>query len=339
MTLTIELLCFLGSPFAPSIIHRLDQHKSIELYDYSVKNRMLFLYLQLLHEKNTHYFVVDYQKKKIEYLETVDAIARASRVLSNANIKHATYKTVRPYKSTTVDIDILVFGEGNNCMKSARILQEAGYEIITCGPQSITLRDPKINIGIDLYEHVAVSYITYIDKEKLIDYVTTISLSNGNLVKILKPEADLACIIAHSLIKEQMYTLSEYYTFIYYLKQMDIHHFIQIIKQNNLTSATRTHTAITALLHKVANGTIPKELQEILSSLGEDNFETTRLIRNSFKAPHKYHPITVAKSLLEITKGKKARESIAIQLFYMLDLGFSKDFVGKFINHVLRETY
>lgn len=339
MSLTIELLRFLGSPFAHSTIYLLNQSRSVQLHEYSVKNRMLFFYLQTISKKSLRDFAIFYQKERTKYLKTINAVSRASQVLTNENIRHAIFKTVRPYESTTVDIDILIFGDKNNYIRSIKAMQSAGYKLIVRGPRSTTFHDSKINIGIDLYEQVAVSYLTYIDKERLVDYVTTTRLPNGEPVKTLKPEADLIAIIAHSIIKEQMYTLSEYYTFIHYLKQMNIHNFIQTVKQNNLTSATRTHAALTALLHKAAHNTTPSELQQILNNLGEEKFETTRLIKNNFKTPHKYHPITVAKSLLEITKGKKTRNSMATQIYHMLNPNFSKKFLKASMVHVIRETY
>ncbi|MEM3702976.1 MAG: hypothetical protein QXX79_00935, partial [Candidatus Bathyarchaeia archaeon] len=81
------------------------------------------------------------------------------------------------------------------------------------------------------------------------------------------------------------------------------------------------------------------ELQQILNNLGEDEFETTRLIKNNFTTPYKYHFITVAKSILEIVKGEKTRNSMAIQLYQMLHPNFSKKFFNVLIEHVRRGTY
>jgi len=338
MNLTIELLQFLGSPFTPATTSMVDRSELMELCRYSSENRMLFLYLHTVKKNHLGDFSALYEKEKLRCLKTDDAIARISQALTDVHIKHAVFKTIRPYKYTTVDLDILIFVD-RNCTKSIKTLQKAGCNLVVYGPKSTTLWDQEANIGIDLYEQVAVSCVTYIDKRKLVTYVTTAKLPNGEYVKTLRPEADLACIIAHSIIKEQMYTLSEYYTFIHYLKQMNISDFLEIVKENNLTSAARTHIAITALLHKVAHETIPNELQQVLDSIGEENFEPSRVIKNSLETPHKYHPITIAKSLLEIAKGKETRKGIATQLFHMFDPNFSKDFLRQLIDHIFRETY
>jgi len=338
MNATIKLLKLLGSPFSPATTYMLDRIELMKLYRCSRKNRILFLYLETINKMNVEDFSTLYQEEKLRYLKTDDAIAKASRVLTDAHIKHSLFKTIRPYRSTTVDLDILIFGD-RNCIKSVKAMQKAGYKIVVYGPRSTTLWDKEANIGIDLYEQVAVSFITYMDKQKLISYVTTIMLPNGEYVKTLKPEANLACIIAHSIIKEQMYTLSEYYTFIHYLKQMNINDFLKIVKQNNIAVATRTHATITALLHKTAHNTIPEKLQQILNSLGQETFETTLLIKKDFKTPHKYKLLTLVRSLLEIANVKKCRRSFAGQILHMLGPRFTKDFLRDLMKHILRETY
>jgi len=330
----------IASPFSPAIKTASDPKKALELYRCSIKNRISLLYLEALRKKENMDIVKSvYEKKQKKYLETSSAIVRASQILANINTKHAIYKTVRPYKATTVDIDVLIFKPRNSYRNAINAMYAAGYKIIEYGPRSTTLQDPEVHIGIDLYEQVAVSFITYMDKEKLIDYVTSIRLPSGECVKTLKPEADLAAIIAHSVMKEQLYTLSEYYTFIHYLKQMNIDNFIQIVKQNNITSAARTHAAITALLHKAAHETIPDKLQILLSNLDAKTCETTLLIRNNFKTPHRYHMLTVAQSFLEIAKGKKCRNSIATQFLHMLNPKFTRKFLRALMEHVTRETY
>jgi len=338
MNLTVELLRVLGSPFEPTMFST-SQDKLVELSRNSARNRMLFFYLHKIGTSNLGKLTSLYKKEQMSYMRTNDAIARTSQILTNANIGHAFFKTIRPYTSTTVDLDVLIFRGNEEYIKSVKAMQSAGYELVMFGPRSTTLRDKEADVGIDIYSEVAVSFITYMDKRTLYPYVTTTKLPNSEYVKILKPEADLSCIIAHSVIKEQMYTLSEYYTFIYYLKQMNIDDFFQIAQQNNITTATRIHATITALLHKTAYGTIPNELHRILNNLGQEKIETTRLIRNNFVTPHKYHPISIVKSLIEIAKGKKTRDSMAWQIIHMANPNFTKDFLKRLVEHVSRETY
>jgi hypothetical protein len=339
MNATTELLRLLGSPFVKKTSLILEGIKIVELCSYSKNNRILLFYLEKIIKNNPHLFSILHQKENVRYWTALDAIAKASQALTYQRIPYVVFKTIRPYKSATVDIDILIFGEKNNYVKAVDEMQKVGYKLVVRGPKSTTLLDQKANMGIDLYEQVATGFIIYIDKQALKPHISKLKLENGMFIPILDCEADLLCIIAHSIIKEQMYTLSEYFTFIYYLKKLKIGEFLKLVKQNNLSCAVRTHATITALLHKVAHGTVPEKLQEILFSLGEDKFEAARIIEKNLVTPHKYHPITIAKSLLEITKGKETRESIATQLFHMFNPKFSKDFTKKLINHILRETY
>ena len=340
MNLTTQILQIISPTFKGLDEIRLSNMKLWETYQYSVKNRILLLYLEALKGVNKlSSFESIYTEECRKHLRTLDIVSQISQILKKRTVKHAIFKTIRPYNFTTVDIDILIFGDLNTYIKSIKILQNAGSGVIVYGPRSTTLYNKEFTIGIDLYEQVSVSYLIYMDKEKLADYITTARLPNGKSVEALTPEADLACIIAHSVIKEQMYTLSEYYTFIYYLKQMNIDDFVRIARQLNLISAARTHASITALLHVTAHGFVPDELQQILEILGRDNLETKKLTKDSFKTPHKYHPITVVKSLLETTKEKKNRNSMAMQIYQMAHPSFAKKFLKNLTEHITRETY
>lgn len=333
----MELLRILGSPFETSPTSK-KAETTTELLQLSAKNRMLFLFLDTIEQDGLSQYSYLFEKENLRRLEINRAVARVSKVLTDAHVNHAFFKTIRPYRSTTVDIDTLIF-ENNAYRKSINAMKKAGYRLVVIGPRSTTLWDQEANVGVDLYEQVAVSFTTYMDKQTLLGNTTETKIQQGEIVKTLTPEADLACIIAHSMIKEQMYTLSEYYTYIYYLKRMRINNFLRIVRQNHITVAARVHTAITALLHKTAHNTVPLELQQILASLGKENFETARLVEKEYDTPHKYHPITIIRALLEISKGKNTRKSLVDQLVHMSDPKISRDFLKKLTEHASRETY
>jgi hypothetical protein len=340
MNQTLQLLRTILSYSENAVAIQLTEQQKSSLYKYSIKNRMPLLYLEALGKsRRTAFLKLSYKEKCQEYQRTFDAITRISSLLTENNVEHAVFKTIRPYKSTTVDIDIIIFGDRNNYLNAIESARDAKYKVVVYGPRSTTLWDQEANIGVDLYEQVAVSFISYIDKERLLEYINTSRLPNGGCVKTLKPEADLACIIGHSIIKEQMYTLSEYYSFISYLEKMSIDNLLEIARQNNIISAIRTHASITALLYKISRKNIPYGLKKIQDSLGEDSLETTRLINKNFKIPHKYHPITIAKSLLEISKGKATRNSMATQIIKTLNPQFGKKFLRALMDHFRRETY
>jgi len=309
------------------------------LCQYALKNRMLFFYLDRVVNENLAMITFLYRMEYPRYERTHDAISETSRILTSAKIKHAVMKTIRPYKSTTVDIDILIFGSESEYEKSILRLLNAGYLMLGQGPQSATLQHPTVDIKVDIYNEVAVSHIIYMDKQKLAAFHATKELPNGNSVEMLTPEADLAIVIAHSIIKEQTYTLAEFYTFVNYLEQIDLGEFIKLVRESNITVPTQSHATITALLHKEAFGMIPTPLQTILRDLQRTSLEEMRVANNNLKMPHKYHPLTVARSLLEISREEKSRRSMAFQLRRMLRPSFAKQFTKLLLDHLTRETY
>jgi hypothetical protein len=339
MNYTARLMQFLDSPLSSVFLDM----KPDELHETSQcarNNRILFSFLEASDKGKVSQRLTEMYKRELRrYHATIDVVSRFSGMLTRKHVGHAIFKTVRPYKSTTVDIDVIIFGSAKEYLDAIRVTREAGYKFLGQGPMSTTFQDPEIGIGIDLYREIAVSYIAYLDKDMLFDYVRDATLPNGEQIRTLTPEADLAAIIAHSVIKEQMYTLSEYYTFVHYLEQMNVNNFIQIVKHGNITHATRTHASITALLHRITRKSIPNELSQILSCFGEDDLEIAALTRKGYKTPHKYRTLTVARSLIEMSKGEKSRRSIAAQMLNALNPSFTSKFLKALTEHVIRATY
>jgi hypothetical protein len=274
-----------------------------------------------------------------KYKKMLEAVERVSSTLAGFGISHAVFKTIRPYTSTTVDIDTVIFGNHADYELAMRAMGKSGYAMLGVGPASATFWDSTANIGVDLYDEIAVSALCYLDKDQLSGFSKNTILPNGKTATLLGPEADLVAIVAHSLIKEQMYTLSEYYSFVKYLGKMDENIFIDLLRKANLTNAAKTHASITALLFESVHGKISSKLQNILERLGQDSFEMNRIRKRELKSPHKYHPLTVGKSLFEIAKGKKTRTSAALQIYRMTYPGFTRRFLEEFLKHLIRETY
>jgi len=343
MTQTARLLRIVGSPFMFETESPRNNQEVMSLYYRAVKNRMPLLYLTAIKKWNK------LGKLKQTYIDihgrsqsTYDAMLRLSAILREAAIEYALFKTVRPYLETTVDIDVIILEQGEDYKRSISRMNGAGYERLGHGPNSITFKDPYLNIGVDLYREVAVSQVIYLDKDKIRQHVIEKNIGpNGETIRTLSPPADLIAIIAHSMIKEQMYTLSEYYSTLYFLVQMDsrdLETFIGMIYENALTNSARVHIGITAQLHEIAHGTIPEKIRKILYNLQLDPIEIHR--SKTAEAPYKFHILTVGKALWEkIRVEEKARKSISRQIESMLDPSFSKVALSRFIGHVLREAY
>jgi len=346
MKQTIKLLRIIGSPFVSETETEppVDHNEALKLYYRAVRNRMALLYLTALEKRRklgeleTTYRTLCRKSLKID-----DAFLRVSGLLRSANVPHAIFKTIRPYRSTTVDIDVIVFGSEKEYDKSLETMLEANYRKLGCGPNSTTVRDPYIGMGVDLYKEVAASQIIYLDKDNFQSYVTERDMPrNKDCVRTLSPPADLIALIAHSVIKEHMYTLSEYYSTIHFLAKMshkDVQDFTSMIYKNSILNAARVHLGITAKLHYVAHGRIPKKVRMVTEMIGTDSIEMERLNENH-ETPYKFQISTVIKALLEkIRKDKKSRRSIAKQVISTLNPNFSRYLLRNIVDHAVRETY
>jgi len=343
--LTAALLRTVGSPFPAAKEVHTQSNETRRLYLCAVKNRMPFLYLEALKERTNleGEFKNVYSAMSQRCLKTYEVILEASNVLQETDVEYAVFKTIRPYPFITVDIDILIFGGEEEYEQSLKAFTKAKYEKLGYGPNSTTFQALKMNMGIDLYKEVAVSHIVYLDKNKLNSHVVDRRvLKNREKIKTLSPIADLLAIIAHSVIKEHLYTISEYYSTLYFVKEMDendLINFIDAAEENRLINAVKTHVGISAALHKMAYGTIPKKIVKVLDVLGTNYFEIKRLKESNFKTPHKFHVLTVVGALLEKMKEEKAKRSMVEQFKNMTRVSFAKRVFTDLINHIKRETY
>jgi hypothetical protein len=139
-----------------------------------------------------------------------------------------------------------------------------------------------------------------------------------------------------------MYTLSEYYSTVFFLSQMnssDLEDFVALINDNHLLAAAQVHLGITAELHQLAYGQNPEKLCALMNEVKVDLFERERF-RKSLVTPHKFHVATLGRALREKFFGEeKTRASIARQVASMIDPRFAKDVIERITDHVFRESY
>lgn len=339
-SLTYRLLRVVGSPFI-NLDYKFKVHEDITLYRYACKNRMPLLYLKALNRAwGIGSLGNEYVKLKRKFEKIEEAISQFSDKLNSWGVEHAFFKSIKPYQEVTVDIDILVFGsEYSNVIRKMR---DAGYKFLARGPLSATFRNSKSGVDFDVYDEVGVSRIVYLDKDVLANFVEYRKLSNGAIVCSLSPEADLLAVIAHSVLKEQMYVLAEYYTTLYYLANMrseTLNSFLYLADKCEVQSAVKAHLGITAMLHKEAYGKLPILLTELIDKLGVNYLELSCAAKMDFLMPYKYHTATILKAFLEKIKEEKARRSFVSQTLNMLNPRFTSHFVSKVFYHVRRKTY
>ena len=338
---TYDFLRLIGSPYNSSNTQLKDCGYGAS-YDYAIKNRVRLLYLNSLVKCQKLGSLQDERDILLEkYKKIQEAFIRISNVLEEAKINYAFFKSIRPYQEVTADIDILIFG--NQYERVLKVMNNTGYFFLGRGPLSTTFLDVDAEIGLDIYEDVGVSHIIYMDKSKLSGFSFEVNISSSCIGRSLYPEADLLAVIAHSIIKEHMYVLSEYYTTLYYLKNGNdamLLSFVSLAEKCNLLLSAQVHLSITGFLHSSVHGFIPERISRLLKMLNvKSGFEQSRVAKSGLRMPHKYHPTTIARAFAEKLGEEKARESFAAQMASMLNPEFALSFSKTALKHVFRETY
>jgi hypothetical protein len=319
--------------------------ESLELYDFAIKNKVPLLYLESLERQgklNKLKTKLDEEREK--YLKFIGGVGRVSKIFNTAGIDYTLFKTIKPYPAVPGDIDILIMGDAAMYTRAVEVLREAGYKYIGAtnpGPSLEDLVDPKNDIVIDLQEELSLSYLIYMDKNKFGNQIAEIKLPIGEEVKNLTPELDLAVVVIHSLT-EHLCTLGDCYTFLYRLSEMnekDINNFVDILEEHKIRGIARAFITITDALCEAAYGEKPKNLNYLLNELNYDAREAKNIIKNNFKMPHRYSVITIGRALLEKTKEKRFRRSVATQMLKMLNPRLTKFIVSEFIERRKRDYY
>ena len=332
MNPTVKILRMIGSPFASGQNLPENKDEDSKLYDCAEKNKIGLLYLEALKKDGClNKLQSEYEKHKKNRIEHLTTAVRISSLLNSQKVRYAVIKSIMPFPYVPNDVDILVFDSPNQFEKIINTAKNSGYDVIGKAPMEVMIHDarnekhknPKEKdvYDIDLYRELGAINIIYFDKNKLEKHVTETKLFEEN-IKVLRPGAELATVLVHSIFPEQIFTLHLYYTTLHYLSKMnaeDINDFIAIIKENNITFAVKTVISIIAILHDVAHGFIPEKLKTLTSEFGMNNFETTKLRKKSLATPHIYMFLTIIITLLEKMREKKAAKSIVRQMLKMLN--------------------
>ncbi len=323
MNKTKKLLRVIGSPFAKG--QEIPQASEVhQLYAHAIKNKMPLLFLEAINKQNMlGELRADYDKQCARYTDFLNAVSRVCRLLDAADVDYAIIKTISPFMAVPNDIDVLALGTKNNYAKAIETLSGAGYkpplsEKATTGPRTDILQAPETGFLIDLQKEMGAHHIIDFSKKNLHEHLWQVDLENGQRhFWTVTPQADLAITVGHSLIAEQLYTLSEYYITLYYLDKMskgEISDFVSIVRENCLAFAVGTYLALTATLHEAVHDKKVEKLDALLAELGRGSSEAKRAVKNGLKMTHRFRLSTVFRVLMEKVKEREARKSIGRQM-------------------------
>lgn len=175
------------------------------------QNKIPLLFLKTVTRKtknhNIQHALSHYEER---YKNTLNLIASTADLLEKIRVPYTLFKTLKPFPYTPSDIDILLLKD-ENLQTATKTLKNQGCTPLGKDSYGITMLSPKHKMNIDLTAQIAVSGLIYMNKKLLFNNLCKVEV-NKKTVQTLKPSANLLVSAAHSIFKEQTYTLSDYYT-------------------------------------------------------------------------------------------------------------------------------
>lgn len=327
--------------------HNLNEGLLLRLFPLAIKNKVPLLFLERAinicpGSKSLRNLYQAYLKKSRLALSLVREI---NEILNQVQIDYVLFKTFKPFPFVRIDVDIIFFTR-KELRRAWHALRSQGYNLAGYGAFSITLYSPKHNMNIDLHLEIAVSRLVYIDKQLLQDYITEFNM-DGDRIPVLEPSATLATVIAHSLYKEQMFTISDYYETIIHMSNMTEPQRGSLV---SLAEHTRVEFSIKvglmlvdALTKVVFKKTVPAITETAqMIHVSEIEERTIQLLLGHFvknvRLPYKYHPIAIGVAfIMKAFRDPVMRATLTNQFVEMITN--TSYFLESTLLHMRRETY
>ena len=260
---------------------------------------------------------------------TLDLVKFVSSMLEKEKIRYTFFKTLKPFPYVPSDVDILLWS--NDDLKSLeKRLNGENCVSLERDVYGVTMFSRTHKLNIDLTTQIAVSGMRYMNKKLVFDHINEIDFY-GNIVRTLEPPAELLAVTAHSLFKEQMFTLSDYYTLVLLAQHWE--EASKLAEQLHLKHALKTVLRLANTITLNAFGSL-KPFSRKTEAL-RINPESTSYERD-LKLPKKYELSTMVVELLKkIATDPNATGSLAT---VAKSFG-SPSFYRKIVEHVTREKY
>ena len=176
------------------------EFNSASLMSLAQKNKVL---LQFLRASGFECSLKISQEQTIK--RTIDTVHVLSESLKGSN--YAFFKFLKPVSYVPSDIDIIVsLCDVNEIVKK---ISRLGYHVEVKEQYCVTL--VKGSSVIDLYVHPTIGNVVYMDGSILLMHTTTIDF-HGFKIITLEKYAEALMAAAHSIYKEKIYTLNDYFT-------------------------------------------------------------------------------------------------------------------------------
>jgi hypothetical protein len=363
MSLSKQLAKILGTPFSDRQTADIVLSNTLkeDLYNHAYKNKVGLYYLTEL--KNRGIDLGDslndcYLRDFTRYEETYKTAVKLSNKISDVTKNFAMFKFLKPYPHTPSDVDVLLFQSETEFQSTVAYLLQNGYHEIATVPSQVCVYDLRggyenldtstVNgksggkYYIDLYNKVSASHVVYLNNSVLCKHIEVVRNEDYGHLQNLRPVADLPVVLSHSIIPEQLFTFGDFYTALYYIKNMDsqeIKNSASIFKDNSMSKAGTASLQLICSLHDQFFGFIPEKLEDFAENLGVNVQKCTGIMK-PIDMPYRYSTLTLASVLKERMKDKNGFESIISQVRHTIsDPNLARWVLYNMVLRRTRETY
>ena len=281
--------------------------------------RHLPLEAQLLHYRDKH-------------RKTLELTALVSSLFEELDIRYTIFKTLKPFPYTPADIDILLRST-RDLTKASQILEKKGLKPLDRDLYGLTMFSVDHSLNVDLTTEVAASSFIYLDKNLLFKHASQVKV-DGFKVQTLKPHADLVAVAAHCMYKEQIYTLSDYYTFA--LSSQYYQEALELAENAHAKFALETALKLTYDITINAFGSENNLIERLENSLQRVNTSRMVQIKNHLDLPIKYSPSIVVRGLSKkLLEDPVSRNSLPTALKSTIQ----PKTINRLLEHITRKGY
>jgi len=293
------------------------------IFPLAVKNKvpLLFLEKSLKIRPESKFLIDTYQSYLGRVNSSKSLINNIVEVLDRAELDYAIFKTIKPFSSFGADVDVILFSRKSFYDAWSHLVKN-GCELAGYGAFSATLYSAPHVMNVDLHFQIGVSRLIYLDVRLLQDHVVRINYDKSS-APILDNQASFVADVTHSIYKEQLLTLSDFYVVANGILSMNSHQLestLDLVKKAHATFSAKAVLLLTDRLTRLTfNRTIPAivEAAELINVNRIEakviNFLMTRL-ELDFKLPFSYPLLAVAAAfLLKLPKDPTMRGTLAGQ--------------------------
>lgn len=222
-----------------------------DLFKLAELNKIGLLYLSAVDKTNkkNEQLSENYKNLTERNQLLLDVIKEVGSTFNEKTIAYSIFKTIKPFPTTPSDVDVLV--NKQHFAQARSLLSSTGFTISAQDAFSCTMQRGTIIVDLQLQPSVAnLPYLPY----QLIMGNTRMKNIQGVDVCTPSDEAELLIIACHSIFKEQLFTLNDYYSTVLLAERVDIDNLLALARDTKTLKALEIVIRLSAKITESAFG-------------------------------------------------------------------------------------